>query len=69
MSLKGFHILFITVSTLLAVGVGGWCLWVDSVEGTSAFRIGAICSFIAALALMVYGVWFYRKMKRLRIIT
>jgi hypothetical protein len=69
MSLKGFHIVFITVSTLLALGVGAWCLWVDNVSGAPAFRIGAICSFIAAIALMIYGVWFLRKMKRLRIIT
>ena len=69
MTLKGFHILFITVSTLLALGVGAWCLWVNSVEGAPVFRTGAIGAFGAAVVLMVYGVWFYRKMKRLRIIT
>ena len=69
MSLKGFHIVFITVSTLLALGAGVWCLWVDSMHGTPAFRIGAICSFAAGLALICYGIYFYRKMKRLRIIT
>jgi hypothetical protein len=69
MSLKGFHIVFITVSTLLALGGGAWCLWVDSAHGSPAFRAGAICSFLAALVLIGYGVWFYRKMKRLRIIT
>jgi hypothetical protein len=69
MSLKGFHIVFITVSTLLALGAGVWCLWVDSMHGTPAFRVGAICSFAAGLALICYGVYFYRKMKRLRIIT
>jgi hypothetical protein len=69
MSLKGFHIVFITVSTLLALGAGAWCLWVDSMHGTPSFRIGAICSFAAGLALICYGVYFYRKMKRLRIIT
>ena len=69
MSLKGFHILFITVSTLLALGAGAWCLWVDSTHGTPAFRAGAIGSFVAALGLISYGIWFYRKMKRLRIIT
>ena len=69
MSLKGFHIVFITVSTLLALGSGAWCLWVDSIHGAPAFRIGAICAFIAAAALIGYGIWFYRKMKRLRIIT
>ena len=69
MSLKGFHIVFITFATLLALGVGGWCLWVDSMHGTPAFRLGAIFSFVAALALICYGVYFYRKMRRLRIIT
>lgn len=69
MSLKGFHILFITFSTLLALGVGSWCLWIDSIEAAPVFRVGAICSFIAAVGLVTYGVWFYRKMKRLRIIT
>jgi len=69
MSLKGFHIVFITVSTLLALGVGAWCIWVERMEGAPAFRAGAICSFVDALALITYGVWFYRKMKRLRIIT
>src|SRR5437667_11000803 len=69
MSLKAFHIVFIIFSTLLALGVGAWCIWVDLVEGTPIYLAGAIASFVAAVALIVYGVWFYRKMKRLRIIT
>ena len=69
MSLKGFHIVFIIFSTLLALGVGAWCIWVNLVEGEPIYLAGAIFSFISALALVVYGVWFYRKMKRLRIIA
>jgi hypothetical protein len=69
MSLKGFHIVFIIFSTLLAIGIGGWCIWVNLVEGEPVYLAGAIFSFVAAVALMVYGIWFYRKMKRLRIIT
>ncbi|PYJ10034.1 MAG: hypothetical protein DMF06_07885 [Verrucomicrobia bacterium] len=69
MTLKGFHILFITVSTLLALGIGAWCLWINSVEAAPVFRKGAIGAFVAAAVLVTYGVWFYRKMKRLRIIT
>ena len=69
MSLKGFHIVFITCSTLLALGAGAWCLWIESIHGAPAYRIGAICSFVAAVALITYGIWFWRKMKRLRIIT
>jgi hypothetical protein len=69
MSLKGFHIVFIIFSTLLALGIGGWCVWVDLVEGAPIYLAGAICSFVVAVALVIYGVWFYRKMKRLRLIT
>jgi hypothetical protein len=69
MSLKAFHIVFIIFSTLLALCLGGWCIWVDLVEGTSVYLAGAVASFLAAVALIVYGVWFYRKMKRLGIIT
>jgi hypothetical protein len=68
MSLKVFHIVFIVFSTLLALGVGGWCIWVDLVEGAPIYLAGAICSFVVALALIIYGIWFYWKMKRLRII-
>ena len=38
-------------------------------EGAPVFLAGAIASFLCAIALMIYGVWFYRKMKRLGIIT
>jgi len=69
MSLKGFHIVFIVFSTLLAVGCGAWCVWVDLVEGAPVYIAGAIASFICAAALIIYGVWFYRKMKRLHIMT
>ena len=69
MSLKVFHIVFVVLSTLLALGVGGWCIWVDLVEGAPIYLAGAICSFVVAVALVIYGIWFYWKMKRLRIIT
>ena len=69
MSLKGFHIVFIIFSTLLALGIGAWCIWVNLVEGEPVYLAGAIFSFVAAVALIVYGVWLYRKMKRLRITT
>ena len=69
MSLKAFHIVFVIFSTLLALGVGAWCIWVNLVEGAPVYLAGAIGSFASALALVIYGVWFYRKMKRLHLIT
>jgi hypothetical protein len=69
MSLKAFHIIFILFSTLLAIGVGAWCLWVNLVEGVSIYLTGAIASFACAIGLVAYGFWFFRKMKRLGIIS
>jgi len=68
MSLKAFHIVLITFSTLLAFGCGAWCLWVNSMEPATSYVVGAVFSFAAALALIIYGCWFWRKMKRLRLI-
>jgi hypothetical protein len=69
MSLKAFHFVFIFVSITLALGLGCWCIWVNLVEGAPVFLAGAIASFASAVALLIYGIWFYRKMKRLRLIT
>lgn len=69
MSLKGFHIVFIIFSTLLALGCGAWCIWVNLVVGAPIYLAGAIGSFLAAAILVIYGIWFYQKMKRLGIIT
>jgi hypothetical protein len=68
MSLKAFHIVFIVFSTLLALGTSVWCIWINLVEGAPIYLAGAIVSLICAFGLMVYGFWFYRKMKRLHII-
>ena len=69
MSLKAFHFVFIFFSTVLALGLGSWCIWVDLVEGAPIYLAGAIASFASAVGLLIYGIWFYRKMKRLRIIV
>jgi hypothetical protein len=69
MSLKAFHFVFILFSTLLAVGLGAWCVWVNLVEGNSMYLAGAVGAFASAVAFVVYGVWFFRKMKRLGIVS
>lgn len=69
MSLKGFHIVFITFSTLLALGCSAWCLSIYQAFGATVYIVGAVVSGAVAIGLLTYGVWFYRKMKRLRLIT
>ena len=68
MSLKAFHIVFVVFSVLLALGLAGWCFYVDAVDGTATHRGGAIAGMLSAFVLVIYGMWFYRKMKRLGII-
>ena len=63
MSLKAFHIVFITVSTLLFVGFGVWSLRMYQHNGgivNLAFGIG---SLVGALALVIYGRYFLKKLK------
>ena len=67
MSLKAFHIVFVFVSTALALGIGAWCIYMNLTEGVQSYVTGAIVSFASAIALVMYGFWFYRKMKRLGI--
>lgn len=62
MSLKIIHILFITLSTLLTLGFGIWCLGEHS-ERNNFHLILGLLSFAATVALIVYGVWFLKKLK------
>lgn len=64
MNLRAFHVVFIAASSLLAVALGVWCVrnYLDR-DGTLTL-VAAIASFAAALALLVYGSWFVRKVGR-----
>ena len=57
MSLRAFHVLFISASVLLALGLAWWC-------GPEK-PVGAVASLLAALALVGYETWFLRKTRRL----
>ena len=60
MSLKGFHILFITLSTLLCVFVVLWAFVLTAHADTALRIFGGVCAVIGVI-LPVYGVNFYRK--------
>ncbi len=66
MSLKAFHIVFITSAILLTLGFGGWCLSnFLSAEGTKRDLAAAIVSLVAAIALFVYGRYFLKKLRNI----
>ena len=66
MSLKGFHIVFVTVSTLLCVFLALWSFVLAPERSGIITAIGAVGA-AGALLMPAYGIYFYRKVIRLHI--
>jgi len=65
MSLKAFHIVFVTASILLAFGFGVWSLLDYRDHGKTAELIGGIVSIVVGLALIFYARAILRKLKNI----
>ena len=63
MSLKTFHIVFVVLSTLLSLGFGLWAAleYIDR-RGIELLAV-AIGSLVFSGLLVMYGIWFLRKLK------
>lgn len=61
MSLKQFHIVFIVMAVMLSAGFAAWA-FTRYQPPASVMWMGVISSLVT-LALMVYGVWFFKKLK------
>ena len=66
MSLKVFHIIFITLSVILAFGFGLWLL--ISEPGPAAFTniVAALLSFGVGILLVLYEIKIVRKFRSLK---
>jgi len=65
MSLKAFHVVFITFSTLLAFGFAAWEVKMfTEVRHTVDLAFG-IGSAVAGVGLLVYGRYFLKKLKHI----
>jgi hypothetical protein len=66
MSLKGFHIVFITVSTLL---FGFLIIWgfLMSNEADVMPRTLGVAGIVGLLLLPVYGIYFLKKARRIEL--
>ena len=66
MSLKTFHIVFISASILLALGIGAWALQnFFSADGSRGDLFSGLASLATAVALGIYGVYFLKKLKHI----
>ena len=65
MSLKAFHVFFVTIATLTAAGFSVWAVRQYQVTQSGADLLLAMLAIAGAVALPVYGVWFLKKMKHI----
>jgi hypothetical protein len=64
MSLKGFHVVFVTASVLLAFGFAVWCFEAAPEPGAGRLVAGAM-SVLVGVGLACYEAWFLKKMRSL----
>ncbi|HTY86490.1 MAG TPA: hypothetical protein VMB80_03420 [Candidatus Acidoferrum sp.] len=66
MSLKTFHIIFITLSSGLALACGVWLLVTGfSADGTKKDILFGISSLLGGVGLIFYGRYFLKKLKNI----
>ena len=64
MSLKAFHIVFIAIASLCAFGFAYWSMMRFLSEGDTMSVAAAVISFACGLGLILYGIRFLHKLKK-----
>jgi hypothetical protein len=64
MSLKAFHVIFITAASLLAFGFGVWMLRAYDAEGVKSDLIYGVSSLVVGMGLLIYEGFFLKKLKK-----
>jgi len=63
MSLKAFHVFFISVAVLLCVVFGVWCISSDYTHGRVGYTVAGYASFVVGVLLVIYEILFLKKLK------
>ena len=63
MSLKAFHVFFITAAVLLSFGFGTWGFFEHQRTGAPVTILYTALGFVCGGGLIAYGLWFLRKLK------
>jgi hypothetical protein len=66
MSLKGFHLVFVTLSTLMCMFLAVWSYMLAPEPSTMATILGVV-GLVGTVLMPIYGVCFYRKISRIHI--
>jgi hypothetical protein len=61
MSLKAFHLVFISAAVLLAFGFGAWLVKTFFSGGGAVDLLSALLAFGAGIGLIVYEFYFLKK--------
>jgi len=64
MNLKAFHIVFVIAASLVSFVFGGWAWRFAEANDSGLYQAASIASFAAGVALIAYGIWFWRKISR-----
>ncbi len=63
MSLKAFHIFFISLSVILTFGFAVWAFQSYNANGGIVMLLGSILSVVAGAGLIIYAIYFLKKLK------
>lgn len=63
MSLKAFHLVFITVCIVFAAGFGAWCVLDYRETQNATSLVMGVISFASEIGLIAYGVYALKKLK------
>lgn len=65
MSLKAFHLIFVTASVAVSLFMAVWSFMQYRAAGSQMYLAFSVASAVAVAALLVYGRYFLRKLKHI----
>ena len=65
MSLRGFHIVFVIVTTLLSLFLTAWAFFLAPMSVGIIRPVLFVAGIAGSVVFPIYGVYFYRKARKL----
>ncbi|MDA0765527.1 MAG: hypothetical protein O3A87_00670 [Verrucomicrobia bacterium] len=65
MSLRGFHIVFVTLTIFLSLFLAVWGFGYAPDDAEGMAKVMGVIGVVGLIVMPIYGVYFYRKAKKL----